>query len=227
MSKIYMLHGFMGTSKTHFSNQLNFLEKENYEVILLDLPGHGSSEKVAVDDYFEDAVNWVITKIKEQGKGYIIGLSLGASIAVHIALREPNILSGIMLTGYSPFIPDELKSVMEKQYHHFLHIEQNDENVARHFKELHGDKWFDTLQKVLYSQTFHYPSLFETDLRDLKVPTLVLNGSNQQHEIDSVHYIKTHNSMVEVGLIPQAGHTANIDQPDIYNNMMSEFLRNN
>jgi pimeloyl-ACP methyl ester carboxylesterase len=213
----------MGTSRSHFSSQISSLE-ENNELILLDLPGHGNSEEMATDDYFENALQWVISQIKQRGQGYIVGLSLGASLAIHIAKREPSLVKGIILTGYSPFIPDELKDIMENQYDYFLNIEENDINIANHFKNVHGEKWFDTLKKVLYTMTFNYPSITDKDLENLIVPTLVLNGSKDFHEVEAATYIKGKNKEIEIGLIPNAGHTANIDQPDVYNLLVKEFI---
>ncbi|MFZ3580309.1 alpha/beta fold hydrolase [Virgibacillus sp. DJP39] len=198
--------------------------KSNYELILLDLPGHGEYKAKISNDYFEDTLDWTVSEIKKNGKGYILGLSLGASLAIHIAQREPNLVNGIVLTGYSPYIPDELKDIMVNQYNYFINIEENDENIAAHFQDVHGEKWFDTLKKVLYTMTFNYPSVTDKELTRLKVPTLVLNGSKDIHEIEAVTYIKRQNKEIEIGLVPIAGHTANIDQPDVYNCMVNEFL---
>jgi pimeloyl-ACP methyl ester carboxylesterase len=223
IKRIYFLHGFMGTAKTHFSNQIAGLE-DRYELILLDLPGHGNSLVEATDHYFEDALNWVTTKIREEGEGYVIGLSLGASLAIHLAFEEPELVNGIVLTGYSPFIPEELEDVMKKQYEYFLNIEKNDPNTAEHFNTLHGDKWKKTMKNVLQTMTFRYPAAAQEDIQNLKVPTLILNGGNELHEVEAAAYIKKMNHEVNIGLVPYAGHTANIDQPEIYNRMIEEFL---
>jgi pimeloyl-ACP methyl ester carboxylesterase len=213
----------MGTSQTHFFNQISHFE-DNYEFKLFDLPGHGDSTVTASDNYFEDTVEFVITQIKKHGAGFILGLSLGASLAVHIALREPELVKGIIVTGYSPFIPEDLKEVMENQYNYFLNIEENDKNIAAHFNNLHGDKWNDTLKKVLYTMTFNYPTITEEDIKNIKPPVFIINGSNELHEVEAATYVKNQNNGIEIGLLPFAGHTANIDQPEIYNSMVKTFL---
>jgi pimeloyl-ACP methyl ester carboxylesterase len=118
-----MLHGFMGTTQSHFSNQISYLEGR-YELIKMDLPGHGDSTIEPSENYIEDTLEYLYTRMKEEGEGYILGLSLGASLAIHIALRKPELVKGIVLTGYSPFIPEELKDIMEKQNEYFLNIEK-------------------------------------------------------------------------------------------------------
>ncbi|WP_262481803.1 alpha/beta fold hydrolase [Bacillus sp. CH30_1T] len=149
-----MLHGFMGTAQTHFLNQISSFG-DRYELILLDLPGHGNSRLEASDHYFEHTLDYLTTQLREKGEGYIIGLSLGASLAMDIALREPDLVKGIVLTGYSPFIPAALKEVMEKQNKYFLNIEENDKEIAQYFNNLHGEKWKNTIKQVLHTMTFH------------------------------------------------------------------------
>ncbi|MGB8000242.1 MAG: alpha/beta hydrolase [Anaerobacillus sp.] len=222
-NRVYLLHGFMGTADLHFGQQKTFFEK-NMEVVALTLPGHGDSKVKAEENYFERALDWVIEEMRQTGPGYLIGLSLGASLAIHIAIREPELVEGIVLTGYTPFIPDYLKNVMEEQYAYFNHIEENDKETAAYFKEIHGDQWFDMLQKVNKMMTYHYPSVSENQIAELEVPVMVLNGGNELYEIEAVQFMKRSNDKIKIGLIPDAGHTANIDQPELYNSIVQQFV---
>ena len=224
IKKLYFLHGFMGTANAHFTKQIAYF-KEKYELILIDLPGHGNAPVDASDNYFEETLNYVIAKIQNKGEGYVIGLSLGASLAIHIALRVPELVRGIVLTGYSPFIPEELEDVMQKQYEYFSNIEEKDAAIAEHFMGLHGERWKRTLNYVNHTMTFHYPEATKEHIQTIKVPVLLLNGSNEMYEVNSAAYIKKVNKDILVGLVPNAGHTANIDQPDIYNKIVDGFLK--
>lgn len=223
IERVYFLHGFMGTGETHFSNQITNMSND-YDCILIDLPGHGNAAVDASHDYFEDALKYVVTQIKNKGEGFIIGLSLGASLAMHIALREPDLVKGVVLTGYAPFIPEELKGVMEKQYEYFLNIEENDRDIAAHFMSLHGEKWKATLKKVLHIMTFHYPAVTQAEIEQIKVPVLVLNGSSEWHEVEAVTFLKQANHKINAGLVPFTGHTANIEEPGVYNGIVRRFL---
>ena len=213
----------MGTAQTHFSNQIAYFG-DGYELILLDLPGHGNSTLEASDHYFEHTLDYLITQLQEKGEGYLIGLSLGASLAIHTAIRAPELVKGVVLTGYSPYIPDELKEIMEKQNEYFLNIEEKDEEIAEHFHKLHGEKWEQTIKKILHTMTFHYPAVTRENIQGIKFPVLMLNGSHEVQEIEAVSFVKRSNHTIEVGLIPDAGHTANIDQPEIFNSLVERFL---
>ncbi|WLR42213.1 hypothetical protein LC087_15940 [Bacillus carboniphilus] len=68
MQNIYFLHGFMGTAQSHFSHQIEHYQNK-YEINTIDLPGHGKSSMEASENYFEQAIQYVIKRIKEQGPG--------------------------------------------------------------------------------------------------------------------------------------------------------------
>lgn len=222
-NQIFMLHGFMGTGDLHFNNQKEFF-KDYMNVIVPDLPGHGSSDVVAASNYFDSTVEWLVKELEHKGPAYLMGLSLGASLAIHTAIKKPELVRGIILTGYSPFIPKYLQEIMEEQYSYFSNIEKNDRDTASYFESVHGEKWLDTLKKVNYIMTYEYPAVSEEQLKKINIPSLVINGSNELYEIEGASYIKSKNSDFDIGIIPGAGHTANIDKPDIYNNIVLDFL---
>jgi pimeloyl-ACP methyl ester carboxylesterase len=72
--------------------------------------------------------------------------------------------------------------------------------------------------------TFDYPAVTMKDLQSLKTSVFILNGSHDVHEVESVAYIKKTNPDIEIGLIPNAGHTANIDEPELFNSTLQKFL---
>lgn len=220
--RVYLIHGLMGTSDYHFSQQIQAWQQE-YDLVPLDLPGHGSNPENAPDPFFQGALTWVQQQIETQGKGHILGLSLGASIAIHLALEHPELCESIVLTGYAPVVPEDMTGMMEEQYHTFLNIEENNPEVAEEFKGLHGERWFHTLQSVLKAMTFHYPSVTKGECQKLNVPTLALNGSIEKHERDAACTMADFNEIIKMGLIPEAGHTANSHQPEVYNAIVKSY----
>ncbi|WP_377890906.1 alpha/beta fold hydrolase [Alkalihalobacillus sp. R86527] len=224
MERIYMLHGFMGTGDLHFQTQKEFFSK-HYEVISPDLPGHGVSSIEANNDYVETAVEWLVEDLEANGPAYLVGLSLGATLSIHTALKRPDLVKGMVLTGYTPFVPDHLKGKLDEQHKHFSNLEDTDPDTADYFKEIHGTKWYDTLTKVNNLMTFDYPSIDEETLATLKTPTLLLNGGNELYEVEAAAYVKSKNDSIHIGLLPGAGHIANIENPHLYNEMVLDFLR--
>jgi len=222
MEKVYLIHGLMGTSDYHFRPQIQAWQKE-YDVVPLDLPGHGNNPEEPEESFFQQALSWVYNQIKTRGRGHILGLSLGASVAIHLALEHPNLCESIVLTGYIPAVPKDMAGIMERQYEMLLNIEENNPEVAKEFMELHGDRWYQTLKTVLREMTFNYPTVSREQIQKLSVPALVLNGAIEQHERNAACEMANLNREIQIGLIPEAGHTANLQQSDVYNLMVKSL----
>ncbi|MDP9728819.1 hypothetical protein [Alicyclobacillus tolerans] len=91
---------------------------------------------------------------------------------------------------------------------------------------LHGENWYQTLKAVLKDFTFNYPTVTFEQIQKLNVSTLVLNVSNEKHERDAVFEMANSNKIIQAGLIPGAGHTANMERPEIYNLVVQTFWDN-
>jgi pimeloyl-ACP methyl ester carboxylesterase len=103
-------------------------------IIPLDLPGHGANSTPAPRPFFEKTLRGVIEQIEREGVGHLVGLSLGASLAIHVALARPELCQSIVLTGYAPAIPAGMNEMMQTQYEMFLHIEENQRQWLRNSK---------------------------------------------------------------------------------------------
>lgn len=222
MTRVYVIHGLMGTAAYHFGPQIEAWN-ERYTVIPIDLPGHGSTREAATEPYFGSALNWVAGQIRTRGPGHLVGLSLGASVAIHMGLEHPELCESLVLTGYAPVIPANMTDLMEQQYHMFLAIQDTNPALAKEFEALHGERWHNTLKAVLTDMTYHYPAVAPEQIRTLSVPTLVLNGSAERHEREAACDMANLNDQVEAGLVPGAGHTAEMQQPDAYTRIVEAF----
>ena len=62
------------------------------------------------------------------------------------------------------------------------------------------------------------------DLTQFKSDLIIIRGEGRKkHRIAA--YIRKINKDILIGLVPNAGHTANIDQPDIFNKIVDGFLK--
>jgi pimeloyl-ACP methyl ester carboxylesterase len=62
-------------------------------------------------------------------------------------------------------------------------------------------------------------------LPDVKVPTLVLVGADDANFLVAADYMASTIPHAEKVVVPDAGHAANIDQPDVFNEAVISFLR--
>ena len=92
------IHGASGSS-TSWYFQKEYL-KQFMEVILLDLPGHGSSSGDGCERLEEcrDAVHGVLTSLGLR-KCFLVGHSMGGAIAMLFALTYPELMAGLVLVG--------------------------------------------------------------------------------------------------------------------------------
>src|ERR1700759_1266001 len=99
---IILLHG--GEScHLEFSCVVPFLT-DDYEILLVDLPGHSRSK--AIPFSFDNAINALSHLIRTQvkgGKAHIVGLSLGGFIGLEFARRYSELVLSLWCTGCAPF----------------------------------------------------------------------------------------------------------------------------
>ncbi|WP_426271991.1 alpha/beta fold hydrolase [Exiguobacterium sp. R-17] len=219
MTRLYVLHGLMGTAATHFAPQLSALA-DDFTFIPIDLPGHGMTTEPATEDYLQQATRAIRERMAQEGPGWILGLSLGATLAMQLALDPPDELEGVCITGFSPFIPKAMEPLMREQREFFLNIDQQAPEIADQFEQLHGPAWKTTARAVLDLMTFRFPALTETMLQSITLPVVILNGTNEDYEVDAAAFVAEHVPNVIVLPVEEAGHTANLDQPERFNALL-------
>ncbi|GAA0451396.1 alpha/beta fold hydrolase [Aeromonas salmonicida subsp. achromogenes] len=100
---LLLLHG-LGSSSLDWQAQIERFS-EHYRVVALDLRGHGQSMQEGPFDVATlaaDVVNW----LDEQPEpAWVVGLSLGAMVALELALQLPHKVRGLVLVnGFSEFL---------------------------------------------------------------------------------------------------------------------------
>ncbi len=100
--RLVLLHGFTNTARTwgSFADLLT----PHYEVLALDLPGHGRSSAIEAD-------LWGSSDLVAHAMGtelaLVVGYSMGARVALHLALAHPERISGLVLIGATAGIDDD------------------------------------------------------------------------------------------------------------------------
>ncbi len=90
--RLVLAHGF--TQNGACWGRLAEMLAESYEVVLVDLPGHGRSEH-------DDADLWQAAELLAEvgGEATYVGYSMGGRVAIHLALARPELMSGLVLIG--------------------------------------------------------------------------------------------------------------------------------
>ena len=110
---LLLLHG-LGSSSLDWQAQIERFS-ERYRVVAIDLRGHGQSMQEGpfdVPTLAADVTRW----LEEQPEpAWVVGLSLGAMVALELALRLPHKVRGLVLVnGFSEFL---LETPREQERH--------------------------------------------------------------------------------------------------------------
>ncbi|HXX06731.1 MAG TPA: alpha/beta hydrolase [Pseudolabrys sp.] len=70
------------------------------------------------------------------------------------------------------------------------------------------------------------PSLydFENDIRKLSTPALIVVGDEDERCIEPALYLKTWLSASGLVVLPKTGHAVNLEEPDLFNQLVGDFL---
>jgi len=64
----------------------------------------------------------------------------------------------------------------------------------------------------------------EGELQNIRIPTLVMIGDEDGPCVDPAIFMKRNIQGAGLAVFPQAGHTINLEEPDLYNRTVSDFL---
>lgn len=243
------LHG-IGGGRSNWLPQLQAVG-QTIRAAALDLRGYGDStlgdRQSTVDDYCADILR-VAGKLGAR-RLVLVGLSYGSWIATSFAMRHPEMLAGLVLsggcTGMSEAGPDEREAFRVSR-----EVPLNAGQVPADFapavvKVLAGPDASDDTRKELYDSMAAIPTatyrdalvcftnpLERFDFAKLTMPVLMMTGEYDRlappSEIRGVAgriWDAAPRPDVRFEVIPGAGHVCNVEKPVAYNRHLLAFLR--
>ena len=102
---ILLMHG-SGLTHIVWSLHEQFYVNQGYNVLSVDLPGHGNSEGPSLKS-IEEISDWIksLMNVLDIKKLIIIGHSQGSLVGIDFAARYPNLISGLVLVAGSYKMP--------------------------------------------------------------------------------------------------------------------------
>jgi pimeloyl-ACP methyl ester carboxylesterase len=231
---VLMIHG-AGQSIATWRNQLELLRDDpRYNVIALDLPGHGSSEGEGFRNA-EGYKGFIGEFARALGLGEIIpvGHSMGGAVAMLYALDNPENVRALGLVGTGARMrvsPETLKTV-KSDYKLFCDVspgrmiaESSPDEVRREFRQ----GLLQTSPEVCY---WDLVACDEFDIMDrvheIKAPAFIVSA-----ELDLLtppkygEYLNSSISGSIYHLINGSGHFMMLEKPLEFNEILSRFLTN-
>ena len=226
---LIFIHG-SGSDHSLWSHQYAKLHK-HYNIVAVDLPGHGRSQGSGETDVRAYCV-WIskLLDVLHLKNSIVIGHSLGAAITLQFALNYPQDIKGIVVVGgglkmpVNPSLLELLKVNPEQAIELICKFSLARENRP---------KFFDALKKslsganinILYGDLTACNKLDLTgEIEKIAVPALVICGvEDKMTPADFSCQIAENIDGAKLCLIEDAGHMVMMERPKEFNDALNAF----
>jgi 2-succinyl-6-hydroxy-2,4-cyclohexadiene-1-carboxylate synthase len=229
------LHGF--TQSKNSAHQFRSILTGTYEVLTIDLPGHGESAPTTAS--LEETADLLAEALPDEP--FILGgYSFGGRVALHFALRHPERLRHLVVLSATPGIADRDDRDARRQ---------RDEELARRIERIGAeaflDEWLaqpmfrslpnDARERAARSSNAmglaeslrHAGTGTQNDLTDplrtLRVATLILAGANDAKFASEAARLRSAIPTALSNLVDDAGHAAHLEQPQRVAELLSDL----
>jgi pimeloyl-ACP methyl ester carboxylesterase len=246
---VVFVHGAGGSSSVWFKQIKDF--KEHFNVLLLDLRGHGKSQSAPQEfidryrneDYTFKAVSKDILEVLDHlriSKAHFVGVSLGTIIIRTIGEIAPERVSSMILAGAITRLNVRSKVLIalghfSKQFIPFMWLyglfawiimprkrhEESRSLFVREAKKLYHGEFMKWFQ-LTYEAT---PLLRYFTEKELRLPTLYLMGDEDYMFLPPVKMIVLRHTFSRLDVVENSGHVCNVDQPDAFNERAIAFIQ--
>lgn len=244
---VIFVHGAGGSSSIWF-NQIKAFQKE-FNVLLVDLRGHGRSKDL-LQKYYEENYSFeniskdiieVIDHLKIK-KAHFIGVSLGSIIIRTLGEIAPERVNSAILCGAITrmnfrsrilvFTGHLFKRVVPYMwlYKFFAWIimprkrHEESRNLfigeAKKLAQKEFMKWFKLTNEV-------NPLLRYFKEKEISIPMLYVMGEEDYMFLPPVKNIVKNHTMSFLEVIKDCGHVCNVEKPDKFNQVSIKFLKKN
>jgi pimeloyl-ACP methyl ester carboxylesterase len=180
-------------------------------------------------------------------QAYLVGFSMGGSVVLNFALRYPSMCRAISVVGtgagathrerFEQDIDQVVDLIRTRGMRQFadtyaegptrLPFKRKDPHGWGVFREQLAEHSPVGQSLIMLGVLRRRPTVLslEASLRTLEVPTLIMIGDEDEPCVDVAVFLKR--SIVSSGLVvlPQSGHTVNLEHPALFNTAVLEFLR--
>jgi pimeloyl-ACP methyl ester carboxylesterase len=240
-------HEFAGSMES-WDQQVNYFARK-YRVIVYNARGYTPSDVPESADVYghEQQVADLYGLLKHLGieKAHIGGLSMGAYTTIGFGLTHPGMCSSLIVAGAGSG-SDNVEAFHANAANYADLMESGGMDAMRKYvggdtrarfrhKDPSGYARFEELfmshSPKGAANTFRgfqgtRPSIYtrEVELRELRVPMLVINGDEDEPCLEPGLFLKRTVPSAGMAVVPQTGHAVNIEEPMAFNQLVAEFL---
>ena len=235
---LVLLHGLTSNSEM-FRHEINQF-KEKYRVVAPDARGHGNSGKPPHYE-LEDHIRDVISLVDHLGLDsfHLIGVSMGSYIAQGVAIELGDRVKKLVLVATKSHGKQaSMEELFERYADEMKGMTPLDKMVAASkymfYNQKAVGKWLhetaeNSEQLTLHEQAIASEALegfdFREDLHRISAETLVIGGLHDG--LNPPDYGKETAGLIPAGAFLEfklSGHAPNVEQPDLFIDVVSNFL---
>ena len=242
---ITFVHGAGGSSTIWFK-QIKYFSKK-YNLLLLDLRGHGKSKAIPINPFkkkytFNSITADILEVLDKENikKSHFVGISLGTILIRNFAEKYPLRVRSLIMGGailklnlrskILMFLGNATKSILPYMWIYkllaFIVMPNKNHkesrvlfiNEAKKLYQKEFKKWFQLTSELV-------PLLKFFRQVELKIPTIYIMGDQDYMFLPSVTKVSGMHKSAKLKVINNCGHVVNVERPDIFNNSMLEFLK--
>ncbi len=238
--KLMLVHGWTGF-KELWDSFVPRLVENGYDVVAMDLRGHGDSDKPE-GEYTHEVFSTDLFELSKflgwEGKYTILGQSMGGYIVLDYALRYPNSIKRVVSSNTSAYLARNLFSkivwkfiirmykknpakMMDKMFPSFFMNPPDQETLDAFVKMSLKTAKHAGLSAIHYCYTRN----LEPELHNISVSTLVISSQFDQKDLRkatlAVHQLIPNSKLVD---IPNTGHLPFMENPDAFLEAITSFV---
>ncbi len=241
---ITFVHGAGGSSTIWFK-QVKYFSKK-YNLLLLDLRGHGKSKSIPINPFkkkytFNSITNDILEVINAEKikKSHFVGISLGSILIRNFAEKNPNRVKSLIMGGaimklnfrskVLMFLGNSTKSILPYMWIYklfaFIVMPNNNHKESRLLFVKEAKKLYQKEFKRWFRLTTELVPLLKFFRQiEIQIPTYYIMGDQDYMFLPSVKEIVKNHKKSKLFVIPNCGHVVNVEKPEIFNLKMFEFI---
>jgi len=225
-----------------WKNQVAYFSK-SYRCISIDLRGFGKSSNPAHDPYTFSGDIVAVFKALFLSNVHVVGISLGAAVAIDLALTIPSRIASLVLadpgiegyayTGDTLALLQKLRPIAKehgveetKKYWKTMPFFAYSKKSIPLWKEIEhmidetsGYRW------TGYNQPLSLSPSAKERVSEITLPTCIIVGMHDIPETkERAEFLHDNLQMSELYILSNVGHLSNMDNPDGFNAIVQQFL---
>ena len=241
---ITFVHGAGGSSTIWFK-QIKYFSKK-YNLLLLDLRGHGKSKSIPINPFkkkytFDSITNDILEVINAEKikKSHFVGISLGSILIRNLAERNPTRVKSLIMGGaimklnfkskVLMFLGNSTKSILPYMWIYklfaFIVMPNNNHKESRLLFVKEAKKLYQKEFKRWFQLTTELAPLLKFFRQiEIQIPTYYIMGDQDYMFLSSVREIVKNHKNSKLFVVRNCGHVVNVEKPNIFNLKMFEFI---